>query len=197
MTKASLPTAGLSEASQTPKRKKLRQGERHADHTAHHAMCLLISFERMRLRKPRKDAPGAEIENKLASERCTRGKCEKMKSEKQNVERKGEPDERLAKHSVPGRNKRPGRQKLAPKLKLQNDGNGEDSGRQRCSKTQHTIQDPDGALPVLLREHRKITILINVMIWNKDIDGLTDLLTNARNQDGEGREARSRSDLHL
>jgi hypothetical protein len=160
-------------------------------------MRLLISFERMRLRKPRKDAPGAEIENKLASERCMRGKCEKMKSEKQNVERKGEPDERLAKHSVPGRNKRPGRQKLAPKLKLQNDGSGEDSGRQRCSKTQHTIQDPDGALPVLLREHRKITILINVMIWNKDIDGLTDLLTNARNQDGEGREARNRSDLHL
>jgi hypothetical protein len=180
-----------------PKRKKLKLGERHADHTAHHAIRLLINFGRKRLRKPKKDAPGGERENKLASGRCTRGKSEKMKREKQDIEKKGAPDERLAKHSVPRRNKRPGRQKLAQKLKLQNDGNGEDSGRQRCSKTQHTIQGPDGALHVLLREHRKITILITAMTWNKDLDGLTDPSTKARNRDGERREPQSRSDLRL
>jgi hypothetical protein len=151
----------------------------------------------MRLRKPKKDAPSGESENKLASERCTRGKSEKTKREKQDVKRKSEPDARLAKHSVPRRSKRPGRQKLALKLKLQNGGNGENSGRQRCSRTQHTIRDQGGALHGLLREHRKITILITVMMWNKNLDGLTDPSTKARNRDGEDREPRTRSDLHL
>lgn len=154
-------------------------------------MRLQIDFGGMRLRQPKKDVPGGE------SVSCTRGKCEKRKSEKQDVERKEEPDERLAKHSVPRRNKRPGKQKLAPKLKLQNDGNGEDSGRQRCSKTQHTIQDSGSALHELPRDHRKNTTLITVITWNKDIDGLIDQSTNVRNQDVEDREPGSRSDLPL